>query len=644
MDPNNDPVLALRHASEIPDDKFEDTFAEYDLEQAEENPELIPEHSLEHSPDHNPELPNLEHNPGLYDPEHNPEQAPDYHPMQDPVQAPVQAPVQHGGQGTAPGSAQVSYFMHPTEVMKAYREVTKGGLKGHVFGSIAHAHQSWQNWLAIGNVGIKAGSNDRDRNGIHPESNQDLVQRLYEAFRNLIDTFEERKKKTPDAEAFSKPIRKVAYKVPDLDLQILCWRLLDTIYNAQAGISGLPITYTSQGNGYGAFDSFMERFDAVEECLRHSKLICKDMLNGDEYICRLAWNPTAELRMGNARRDVQNRTGALAINHGLIELHGSKAVAPENKKVGELGDIELPRVSKPLQAAMEKIPSRNSRSDVAKAQETPAADPPAAQTRRAVPPTPRPVAIPVPQIQAPAPQPSVSQAPEAQGLAHQDFGSFPELAAFDNRSFDAPDPAIQGPGIQALVATAPAVETPVMEAAAAQTSADLGPTVQTPIISMPQPERRAPMPLLNRARSDAVPETQDAMAAFAIPERPVPRTPGPALQQMGSHHGNNAMPHAGNNAMHQGFYNNGFHQFPSNGSYAHPPAASHPGAQWQFPNPSHGNYTAPQYGGQYPMPGSSAAAFQSDLSYVNNMTQSHMDGIINFGQPADQQCDQQYDR
>ncbi|KAK7996540.1 hypothetical protein PG989_004580 [Apiospora arundinis] len=292
-----------------------------------------------------------------------PQPAPHMHPNGYPILLPHQQPA-----------------AHTTEDITRLRG-TCGGPFVPRFRNMRHAYTSYPSWLALSNEPIVAGSNNRDRNEYRLDD-VPFIQELYEAFRNTDNTFEfqkeEKRRKTlalenPDEE-FPKSINKGTDEIDNYDLEMILWRLLNYIHDAQEGKTSLPPTYSIKTKGYGAFPHFRGRLDKVKECLTQSKLMCKDLLNGDDCIARLAWNPSAELRRkhqnshGNSVRDAQNRTAALAINQDYIRLD------TENGKVltktgEELGQIALPQRTKALEKALEDIPTREGSTDVAKCQE-----------------------------------------------------------------------------------------------------------------------------------------------------------------------------------------------------------------------------------------------------------------------------------
>ncbi|KAK6853892.1 hypothetical protein PG995_010704 [Apiospora arundinis] len=342
-----------------------------------------------------------------------------------------------------------------------------------LFVNMAHANSSYENWLALGNVAIRAGSNDRENHELRLD-NVALIKELFHAFRNTNNTFEFQKElekrkgdkalENPDEE-FPKSINKGTDEVNDYDLQTILWRLLEFIHRAQEGKASLPPTYSVKTKGFGAFPSFLDRFNKVKECLTQSKLMCKDLLNGDDFISRLAWNPSAELRRkhqnshGNSVRDVQSRTAALAINKQYI------TVDKENGKVftntgEEIGELALPRHTKALEKALEDIPTREGSTDVAKCQEKMGIKRKRTQGKPRARPAKRARAA----SQAAGSEASATPASDDQFPVSQPYGiEAPQLQAPQLQAPQLQAPQLQAPQLQAPQLQAPQLQAPVMQ-------------------------------------------------------------------------------------------------------------------------------------------------------------------------------------
>ncbi|KAK8052383.1 hypothetical protein PG993_003768 [Apiospora rasikravindrae] len=370
------------------DADFDAAFAEV-LPTTEEVPEDVPEEAPEQSPeqnlDHSHQLNPVEVSqqnpmePPQQDPvehlqqtflevqEQNPVEAPQHIPVEVLQQHPGNHPQQNPAQGIQPQPRQEHAAMTQEEMAHHRQGINQEFTP--LFASMNHAYSSYPNWLAIENVTINPESNDRELDGLSVDD-QELVRRLYVAYRNTTDTFEGKRDGS-----FSKPITKALTEVPDLDLQMLCWRQLRSIYQAQAGMNGLPVTYTTKVAGNGQFDNFMARFETVEVCLRTSKLMCKDLLCGDEYMFRLAWNPVKELKRknqnmdGNLKREVLLRVGNVAVANRICEVQGDRIVAKVTHAEAELGSVKLPDRSDALKKAMGDVATRTGKTDAAKAQE-----------------------------------------------------------------------------------------------------------------------------------------------------------------------------------------------------------------------------------------------------------------------------------
>ncbi|KAK8128899.1 hypothetical protein PG984_010007 [Apiospora sp. TS-2023a] len=250
-----------------------------------------------------------------------------------------------------------------------------------LFANMQQALDTYPNWLASKDVEVEPDHSDRQLNTLSPDD-QELAQRLYEAFRNITDTFEEHEQNASAIQngqptsppKFSAAVNKAVNNTPDFVVQLFCWTLLRKVYSSQEGKNELPPTYGIKP--YKQYNSFMERFEAVESILKRSKLMCKNITMGDEWMFRVAWNPEAELRRknqnleGNKRRDTQNLVGAQALKHGIMKVDEEKKRIfyndnGENKQL----DIELQQPSGNLATWMtEEVPAREGQTDTAVAQ------------------------------------------------------------------------------------------------------------------------------------------------------------------------------------------------------------------------------------------------------------------------------------
>ncbi|KAK8081020.1 hypothetical protein PG997_008838 [Apiospora hydei] len=479
---------------------------------------------------------------------------------------PKQAIQQNDGQG-----AQVQQRQHlPALTTDELKQLRRGGVTKTFTPLLANMNQSYasyNNWLAIENVAVNQESNDRGFDQ-YSVDDQALVQRLFVAYHNTTDTFEGK-----EDGSFTGPIVKALDETSDLDLQMLCWRLLFSfsqhqIYMAQEGKNTLPITYTTRAKGNGEFGSFMARFQAVEFCVQKSKLMCKDMLCGDEYLARLAWNPEKELKRknqnmeGNMKRNATLACGNKVLANGLCTLRDGKIVANAVLQETDLGAVELPRRSKALGKALEPMPTRSSKTEAAKAHEnmglrrqntpagpskqTPTPRQPRA-TKTPAPATPSSSAsrAPTPAVRPAAPQPAATPAiPAAPTPAPS---SSRARSVRQNARSATPKPAAQTPLAPrpAAPATMPAAmpapsEPPMMQSSESQgfpspnwmLDLDMLPDFDPSLLTH-QPEQGPSLPSLNRPLSGPAPETQGFGTGPSPAEPHVPIDPA-LQQQMGN--------------------------------------------------------------------------------------------------------------
>ncbi|KAK8119845.1 uncharacterized protein PG998_004471 [Apiospora kogelbergensis] len=234
-----------------------------------------------------------------------------------------------------------------------------------LFQNMDHASDAYVTWVSSGNEAVEPGTNDRLRNTRTPNDNA-LVERIYYGYWDTTNTLESNL--SPG-------------DIQDVDLQLIGWRLVDFVYKAQAGETSLRPTYSGSRVKHQKFDSFMERFNAVVECLTKSKQICKNILDSDEYMARLSWNPQLEYRRkinnaaGNRRRNFQNQTTTALTKAGIVQLSKEGNVTAHADKITSsggtqivLGKMALPRQSKLLQEELENVPIRESKSDTTKCQ------------------------------------------------------------------------------------------------------------------------------------------------------------------------------------------------------------------------------------------------------------------------------------
>ncbi|KAK7926673.1 hypothetical protein PG985_003671 [Apiospora marii] len=377
-----------------------------------------------------------------------------------------------------------------TEVINSRRDAVNQHFVP-IFHNPQQAVESYDNWLQSRNQDIAPGSNDQRLNMLGPDT-QDLVRRLYEAFRNVEGAYEGR-----DAQGqFSKAVSKAVLDTPNLDVEILLSVLLKKIESSQEGKNEFPPTYGDKP--YQAYDSFTQRFEAVEEVLKSSKLVCKNIITNQDWLFRLAWNPDAELKrknqnlVGNHRRDQQNKVGAQIMKDGIVEVaDDGKVFLDHNGQKKELNLEANRKSSAPLQDFMDqRVPTRGGQTATAAAQkslglsrkrtQTQQKNPSAKRTRTSNTPS---------QAGSPAPATPAAQAAALASPAMQ----YPDI---DQQLLAAPE-------VQAAAVSAPDAQFPVAPAAAASPG--------------PQPRQRRRRPLARRPRMEHVDEAQDDMAGLFNP-------------------------------------------------------------------------------------------------------------------------------
>ncbi|KAK8060776.1 hypothetical protein PG996_010706 [Apiospora saccharicola] len=270
-----------------------------------------------------------------------------------------------------------------------------------LFANMQQALETYPNWLASKDVEVEPEHNDRQLNTMSPDD-QDLAQRLYEAFRNIVDTFEEQEQNASairngeptSPPKFSAAVNKAVNNTPDFVVQLLCWTLLRKVYSSQEGKNELPPHLRYQATQavqliYGAIRGggiyfngkyFLHRESLCELCadlVKRSKLMCKNITMGDEWMFRVAWNPEAELRRknqnleGNKRRDQQNLVGAQAMKANLYEVDDNGRVYRNENGEKVVLDMKLQQPSGNLATWMkDNVATREGQTDTAVAQKS----------------------------------------------------------------------------------------------------------------------------------------------------------------------------------------------------------------------------------------------------------------------------------
>ncbi|KAJ2981836.1 hypothetical protein NUW58_g6587 [Xylaria curta] len=118
---------------------------------------------------------------------------------------------------------------------------------------------------------------------------QALVGRLWDAMFDLSSPLEAEK-----AQHYKYINDRTHYRDDVVECNL--WILVRAIECAQRGICEIPPWFTTDGPIYKPFDTFLERFEAVEEALKHSKSACCSLFSFSEFAARIAWNPFKELK------------------------------------------------------------------------------------------------------------------------------------------------------------------------------------------------------------------------------------------------------------------------------------------------------------------------------------------------------------
>ncbi|OTA60697.1 hypothetical protein K449DRAFT_435092 [Hypoxylon sp. EC38] len=155
-----------------------------------------------------------------------------------------------------------------------------------------------------------------------------LVKRLFEAALDCSQIYE------PESSQSAKRIQQGGYS--DVEFELILWPLLMSTRDAQAGQCRLPNYLSCDTPTYNAYDSFMERFNAVHYALKTSKDIVCSLFKDATFKHRLAWKPDAELnqkainRKVNGNRDVQHTIGARIAREKGIKVNKNGELVDRN--------------------------------------------------------------------------------------------------------------------------------------------------------------------------------------------------------------------------------------------------------------------------------------------------------------------------
>ncbi|TGJ83617.1 hypothetical protein E0Z10_g5154 [Xylaria hypoxylon] len=174
--------------------------------------------------------------------------------------------------------------------------------------SYREAEQAWIVLVAQNNV---AGTITTDIPDLNLDGER-WVRALYNAVYDFSKTLE------ANGSQHYKNLHKHNY-YPEGVVQVVLWKLVNNIVEAQRGVCSLPPWYTSDGPVYKPYESFAARFAEVEDALKSSKSCCCGLFSSTEFSARLAWNPTKEFSDGNkvaGRKDIPTALSR-SLNDGI---------------------------------------------------------------------------------------------------------------------------------------------------------------------------------------------------------------------------------------------------------------------------------------------------------------------------------------
>ncbi|OHW95836.1 hypothetical protein CSPAE12_05412 [Colletotrichum incanum] len=107
----------------------------------------------------------------------------------------------------------------------------------------------------------------------------------------------------------------IHYRISDVEIELLCWRILRAAMETQLGFTLRPLWSGSKTvSTWEHFDTFAERWQAICENVLDCKIILHSLTRAD-WVCKYAGAPTKERSaklnndLLNGRRDIQNQVG-----------------------------------------------------------------------------------------------------------------------------------------------------------------------------------------------------------------------------------------------------------------------------------------------------------------------------------------------
>ncbi|KAK3364230.1 hypothetical protein B0T25DRAFT_513987 [Lasiosphaeria hispida] len=156
-----------------------------------------------------------------------------------------------------------------------------------------------------------------DHHATSDEERRDQMMRLYRAVCDTSRAVE------PETHAGRKKIAKQS----DLEIQLACWATLNAVENAQCGKVNLGPNETGESFKWQEFDSFMDRFMAIEEIFTTHKGVFASIIGSNTYLYRLAAQPAREVKAKEANKGVNARKAAV-YKVGKTAMEGQSQEAP----------------------------------------------------------------------------------------------------------------------------------------------------------------------------------------------------------------------------------------------------------------------------------------------------------------------------
>ncbi|KAI1781328.1 hypothetical protein F4818DRAFT_451462 [Hypoxylon cercidicola] len=125
----------------------------------------------------------------------------------------------------------------------------------------------------------------------------------------------------------------------DLEWELIMWRLLLSIRDAQSGVCNLPRYSSSADQPFETYETFSERFGVVLEALRLSKDIVASLFKDSMFVHRLAWKPRSELEQKARNRKTNEIKTNKAKASANAVLEKNVAVNENDESVNDEGQV-----------------------------------------------------------------------------------------------------------------------------------------------------------------------------------------------------------------------------------------------------------------------------------------------------------------